>query len=219
MCVLISPSEPRRLRAELVIRDSEFGLSRRHSWVIGTPSMPARSHWPDLTSCAGFGSLVAFWHRRWLRRLHRGRTPILIIDEAHELDTRQLETLRKLTNFDYDSATCFATLLVGQPALRMKLTLGVLAALDQRITIRARLDPMTREETASYISHHLSRAGRAATLFSDDAITLIHDTSRGLPRTTNNLAVSAIIAACAAGSAIVDQTAARTAITEITETP
>ena len=124
-----------------------------------------------------------------------------------------------LTNFDYDSATCFATLLVGQPALRMKLTLGVLAALDQRITIRARLDPMTREETASYISHHLSRAGRAATLFSDDAITLIHDTSRGLPRTTNNLAASALIAAYAAGSGIVDHNAARSAITEITATP
>ncbi len=101
----------------------------------------------------------------------------------------------------------------------MKLTLGVLAALDQRITIRARLDPMTREETASYISHHLAQAGRGDTLFSGDAITLIHDTSRGLPRTTNNLAVSAIIAAYAAGSAIVDQAAARAAVTEITATP
>jgi hypothetical protein len=39
---------------------------------------------------------------------------------------------------------------------------------------------MTRQETASYISHHLALAGRGSdTLFSDDAITLIHDTSRG----------------------------------------
>lgn len=149
----------------------------------------------------------------------RGRTPVLIIDEAHELDCHQLETLRMLTSYDYDSTTCFATLLVGQPALRMKLTLGVLAALDQRIAIRARLDPMTREETASYISHHLSQAGRTATLFSDDAVTLIHDISRGLPRTTNNLALSALIAAYAGGSSIVDQNAARMAITEITATP
>ena len=94
-----------------------------------------------------------------------------------------------------------------------------LAALDQRIAIRARLDPMTREETTGYIKHHLALSGRTDTLFSEDAITLIHQTGRGLPRTTNNLAVNALIAAYAAGNAIVDHNAARTAITEITATP
>ena len=79
---------------------------------------------------------------------------------------------------------------------------------------------MTREETASYIRHHLALAGRGSdTLISDDAITLIHDTSRGLPRTINNLAIQALIAACAAGHAIADQAAARAAITEVTATP
>ena len=149
----------------------------------------------------------------------RGRTPILIVDEAQQLDHQQLESLRMLTNFDLDSTTCFATLLVGQPALRLKLTLGVLAALDQRIAIRARLDPMTREETSGYIKHHLGLSGRTDTLFSDDAITLIHETGRGLPRTTNNLAVNALIAAYTAGNGIVDLNAARSAITEVTATP
>ena len=98
--------------------------------------------------------------------------------------------------------------------------LGVLAALDQRIALRAHIDGMTRQETASYISHHLALAGRGSdTLFSDDAITLIHDTSRGLPRTVNNLCVASLIAACAAGHAIADQAAARSAITEVTATP
>ena len=53
----------------------------------------------------------------------------------------------------------------------------------------------------------------------DDSITLIHDTSRGLPRTVNNLCIQSLIAACAAGHAIADQSAARTAITEVTATP
>ena len=75
---------------------------------------------------------------------------------------------------------------------------------------------MTRDETASYIA----LAGRGSdTLFSDDAITLIHDTSRGLPRTINNLCIQSLIAACAAGHAIADQSAARAAITEVTATP
>ena len=92
-------------------------------------------------------------------------------------------------------------------------------ALDQRIALRAHIDGMTRQETASYISHHLALAGRGSdTLFSDDAITLIHDTSRGLPRTVNNLCVASLIAACAAGHPIADQAAARSAITEVTAT-
>ena len=54
---------------------------------------------------------------------------------------------------------------------------------------------MTREETSGYIKHHLALSGRTDTRFSDDATTLIHETGRGLPRTTNNLAVNALIAA------------------------
>ena len=125
-----------------------------------------------------------------------------------------------LTSYQLDSVTCFAALLIGQPTLRTRLRLGVLAALDQRIALRAHIDGMTRDETASYISHHLALAGRGSdTLFSDDAITLIHDTSRGLPRTINNLCIQSLIAACAAGHAIADQAAARAAITEVTATP
>jgi len=149
----------------------------------------------------------------------RSRTPILIIDEAHQLGHQQLESLRMLTNYDLDSTTCFATVLVGQPTLRLKLTLGVLAALDQRVAVRARIEPMTRNETAGYIACHLAIAGRDDTLFSADAITLIHDNSRGLPRAVNNLAVQSLVATYIAGNGIVDQTAARSAITESTATP
>lgn len=75
---------------------------------------------------------------------------------------------------------------------------------------------MTPEETASYISHHLKLAGRSGPLFSDDAITLIHATSRGLPRAVNNLAIQALMAACATRKAIVDESSARTAAAEVT---
>lgn len=38
--------------------------------------------------------------------------------------------------------------------------------------------------------------GRDDHLFSDDAITQIHDAARGKPRTVNNLAVAALITTC-----------------------
>ena len=148
----------------------------------------------------------------------RGRTPVFIVDEAHLLDHPQLESIRMLTNHDMDSRSPFACLLVGQPTLRRMIKLGVLAALDQRIAVRYQMDGMTGDETAGYIRHHLEIAGRTDTLFSDDATALIHDTSRGKPRTINNIAVAALIATYAAGKKIVDENAARAAVTEVIAT-
>jgi type II secretory pathway predicted ATPase ExeA len=146
----------------------------------------------------------------------RGRVPILVIDEAHLLDHTQLEGIRMLTNHDLDSRSPFACLLVGQPTLRRKIKLGVLAALDQRIALRYTLPAMTAEETTSYLRHHLALAGRSDTLFSDDAAALIHQTSRGYPRAVNNLAIQALVAAYAANKAIVDESSTRAAVTEVT---
>jgi type II secretory pathway predicted ATPase ExeA len=121
-----------------------------------------------------------------------------------------------LTNHEMDSRSPFACLLVGQPTLRRRVQLGELAALDQRIAVRYQMTGMTLEETAGYITHHLKLAGRTDTLFSDDAVTLIHQTSRGYPRMVNNLASQALIAALADGKAIVDESSTRTAVTEVT---
>ena len=79
------------------------------------------------------------------------------------------------------------------------------------------MPPMTSAETASYITHHLKLAGRADALFSD-AGALIHTTARGYPRAVNNLALQALVATYAAGKAIVDEQAARAAVTEVTDT-
>ena len=146
----------------------------------------------------------------------RGRTPVLVIDEAHLLDHPQLESIRMLTNHDMDSSSPFACLLIGQPTLRRRMKLGVLAALDQRIGLRYAMPAMTGEETTGYLRHHLALAGRSDTLFSDDATTLIHQTSRGYPRAVNNLAVQALIAAFATDKTIVDESAVRAAIAEVT---
>jgi type II secretory pathway predicted ATPase ExeA len=87
---------------------------------------------------------------------------------------------------------------------------------DQRIGLRYAMPAMTPGQTASYITHHLQLAGRADTLFSDDAATLVHDAARGLPRAVNNIATQALIAAMAARKNIVDEQTARTAVNEIT---
>ncbi len=115
-----------------------------------------------------------------------------------------------------DSESPFAGILVGQPTLRRRLRFGSFAALDQRIGLRYEIPGMDRKETAAYLRHQLALAGRDDALFSDDAIALIHQAGRGVPRLVNNLATQALVAAYAEKKAIVDESAARAAVTEVT---
>jgi type II secretory pathway predicted ATPase ExeA len=146
----------------------------------------------------------------------RHRRVVLIVDEAHLLDAAQLEELRLLTNSEMDSASPFAGLLIGQPTLNRQLRMGTFAALDQRIATRFTIKAMDLAESAAYLRHHLSLAGREEPLFADDAIARLHRVASGLPRALNNAATAAIIAAATAGKDIVDDTCARKAVAELT---
>jgi type II secretory pathway predicted ATPase ExeA len=197
--------------------------SRHITIYLGNPAVGTRGiHHAIITA---LGGTPRFHHATLIpqaadalatEHAERGRTPILVIDEAHLLDHTQLEGLRMLTNHDMDSQSPFACLLIGQPTLRRKIKLGVLAALDQRIALRYHMTGMTSEETTGYLRHHLALAGRSDTLFSDDATTLIHTTSRGCPRAINNLAIQSLPAAFTANKTIVDESSARTAAAEVT---
>jgi type II secretory pathway predicted ATPase ExeA len=149
-------------------------------------------------------------------RAERGKRVVVLIDEAHPLAPSQLEEIRLLTNAEMDSESPFAGIPLGQPALRKRLRLGSFAALDQRLALRYELPAISAEETAAYLRHHLTLAGRDDALLSDDAIALPHQASRGIPRALNNLAVQAPVAAYAEQKAIVDESSARAAVTEIT---
>jgi len=145
----------------------------------------------------------------------RGRRVLLIVDEAHLLTTEQLEDLRMLTSADMDSRSPAAIVLIGQPTLRRRLHQGSLAAIDQRIAMRVHLDGMDLPQTSDYLRHHLALAGRSDTLFSDDALIVIHQAARGLPRAVNNLALQSLVATFSAKKAIVDQSAAKMAVVEV----
>jgi type II secretory pathway predicted ATPase ExeA len=146
----------------------------------------------------------------------RNRNVILAIDESHLMSHDQLEAVRMLTNSDLDSRSPLTILLIGQPTLRRRLRVGDMAALSQRVQLRYHIPApaLTPAEAGGYIRRHLEHAGRSDTLYSDDAIRAIHGHARGLPRAINRLAITALLAACAQGKTIVDESSARTAITE-----
>ena len=204
-------------------RAATSGLDHRFAVVyLGNPAVGVRGYYrqiidtlggvPPYQTCALIARTMECLAQE---QSERGRHVVLICDEAHLLTTQQLEELRFLTNERMDSRSLFSCLLLGQPTLRRRLRLGSYAALDQRVALRYHLDGMDLAETAKYITHHLALVGRSDTLFSDDAVALLHETSRGLPRAVNNLAIQALTAAFADTKTIVDQSSARTAIAEV----
>jgi type II secretory pathway predicted ATPase ExeA len=202
---------------------SALDTSRHTTIYLGNPAVGGRGLYSGIITALGG---IPRFHKAALipqtaellaaEEHERGRTVILVLDEAHLLTGDQLEELRLLTNADMDSHSPFACLLVGQPTLRRRIKLGTFAALDQRIALRYAMTGMSDTETSSYLTHHLSLAGRSDTLFSDDATALIHQVSRGIPRAVNNLAVQALVAAYAANKTIVDESSARAAVAEVT---
>lgn len=195
----------------------------RHTVIyLGNPAIGARGLY--LTIVSRLGGVPRFHKASLIPQAadalatefsEQGRRVILIVDEGHLLAPDQLEELRLLTSADMDQTSPFALVLVGQPTLRARLRLGAFAALDQRVALRYAIPPMTEVDTAEYIAHHVRLAGRSDTLFSDDAVARIHNASRGLPRAVNNLALQALIAAYAAKASVVDDKAARAAVTEV----
>ncbi len=150
-----------------------------------------------------------------LAETERGRRVLIVVDEGHLLAPEQLEDLRMLWSAEMDSRSPASLVLVGQPTLRRRLRQGLFAALDQRVTLRVHLEGMDLPETIAYVRHHLGLAGRSDTLFSDDALAVVYQASRGLPRAVNNLALQALVATFAANKSVVDESAAKMAVVEV----
>jgi putative secretion ATPase (PEP-CTERM system associated) len=117
-----------------------------------------------------------------------GKRAVLIIDEAQNLSTDLLEEIRMLSNLETDGGKLLQIVLVGQPELRDTLNSPELLQLRQRIQIGCHLRPLDREEVTEYIYYRMESAGnREAVAFAPEALDLIHDLSRGVPRLINIL--------------------------------
>ena len=127
------------------------------------------------------------------REMNAGRSFILVIDEAQNLDEKVLESVRLLSNFETPWMKLMQIVLAGQPQLADRLALPSMAQLRQRVSFSIRIEPLTREEVAAYVDHRLWVAGyKSSTLFSVGARALLAEYSQGIPRNINNICFSAM---------------------------
>ncbi|MBW4054306.1 MAG: AAA family ATPase [Proteobacteria bacterium] len=127
---------------------------------------------------------------------HAGRTVVLVIDEAQNLEPDVLEQVRMISNLETERDKLIQIILAGQPELNAVLQRHDLRQLNQRITVRCRLTPMKLEDTFQYINHRLKMSGsRIPGIFSRGAVKRIYRFSRGIPRLINVACEQALVMA------------------------
>jgi general secretion pathway protein A len=130
-----------------------------------------------------------------IERSLAGKRVIIIVDEAQNLPDGTLEELRLLSNLETEKEKLLQIILVGQPELRARLHVEGLKQLDQRVTVRVTLRPLSPEETSDYLTYRLIKAGKGSALFDAKARKAIYRFSRGIPRLINLVASRAMMVA------------------------
>ncbi|MEW6248948.1 MAG: AAA family ATPase [Nitrospirota bacterium] len=154
--------------------------------------------------------------RASLLELDRTRQkPVLIIDEASLMRLDVFTEFHTICQFEADSKPLLPVILAGQNNLIDNLMFEQSRALASRVVAKGHMEAFKREEMAHYLQHHLHIAGCKENLFSEQAVTAIHQGSGGLLRRANNLARGALMAAAAERCTVVSAEHVRIASTEI----
>jgi general secretion pathway protein A len=144
--------------------------------------------------------------KKLTERLAAGAITALIVDEAQALSEELLEEIRLLVNLETDTDKLLPVVLVGQTEFSERLAQPSCAALKQRIALRCQLLPLTASETAHYVATRLRTAGGSpAQSFTRESIHVIHQCSRGIPRTINVICDNALLSGFAAAQRPVNQ--------------
>lgn len=144
--------------------------------------------------------------KEWLlERQEAGESALLLVDEAQNLTWQVLEEIRLLSNLETAEDKLLQVVLSGQPELEKKLNLPELRQLQQRISIRCKTFPLTKEQTHEYVAERLRIAGaRGQKIFTARAVDRVHTYARGIPRLINLLCEHALVHGYAEGQQLIE---------------
>ncbi len=116
----------------------------------------------------------------------QNRHPVIFVDEAHLIEDMQVfQALRLLLNFQQQHRSRFSLIFVGQRELIN--TVRRLGQLEERLSVKCLLRPLSAEETIGYVSCRLEAAGASRPIFESDAMQPLYELSAGVPRRINRL--------------------------------
>ncbi|MEO0531356.1 MAG: AAA family ATPase, partial [Planctomycetota bacterium] len=198
-------AEQRRAGVQTVLLDV-VGLTARELLFRVAEGLAAA---PDAADCQ-----MRLWRRiedalaesRW-----QERTTLLIVDDAEELGPDSQQQLVRLARLEADPAARWTILLATAPEALDRLNKSLLHLIDLRIDLSA----WSLDDTVGYIQSALIDAGRFDPVFTDGALDLLHELTRGVPRHVARLADFALLAgagkqATTVGRDLVEQAFAET---------
>lgn len=159
-----------------------------------------------------------------IKEIHRGikeliqkrkEKVLIIIDEASLLRSDVFAELHTVAQSNLDSQNIFSLILVGQVSLLDKLQYRTSLPLASRVITRSHLESINREQMSDYLEYHLKLTGVKKNIFSENAITAIHQGSGGLLRKANSLARGGMIACMIDEESEVSEEHIRKASTEL----
>jgi type II secretory pathway predicted ATPase ExeA len=124
---------------------------------------------------------------RW--RVHVASTrikPVLLVDEAQEMDAHVLSELRILSSTEFDASSLLTVVLSGDGRLLEMLRHEDLLPLGTRIRVRLRTEPASREQLLELLRHALSTAGNAS-IMTRELMDVLVDHSAGNCRALMNM--------------------------------
>ncbi len=150
---------------------------------------------PNIKEC------VKKLHNYLIQSHAEGKSTVLVVDEAQNLSTDAFEHIRALTNLETNEQKLLQIILIGQPELKSLLAKPELEQVNQRITARFHIGPLSLSETSQYIRHRLAVAGAKHRVFTDSNIKQIFAQTKGVPRLINILCDRVLLGAYTLGSA------------------
>lgn len=145
-----------------------------------------------------------------------GASALIVVDEAQHLSPKVLEQLRIIAGLETAQARLLQVLLVGQLNLLDVLGEDEMRQVNQRILLRATLQPLDREALEAYVNWRLSVARSATSVaFETEALDLVQTVSGGVPRMINLLCDRALAAGATEGVSDITPAHVKVAATDL----
>lgn len=140
--------------------------------------------------------LIKILQEQVIKLYQEGKRLVIMIDEAHFLESSSLHILRTISNIELPELKLVSILLFTEEVFLRRIRHESYNSLRNRMYIQEELLPFSLNEMRSYIRYRVTKAGGdPELLFDEEVYQVIHTATAGIAREVNNLCYNAMVEA------------------------